>query len=51
MKQPLEIIFRDIPQSDFIEENIREKVEKLDKFYDRIMACRVVVETPHGHHH
>ena len=51
MKQPLEIIFRDIPHSDFIEAKIREKAEKLDRFYDRIMACRVVVETPHGHHY
>ncbi len=50
MKLPLEITFRDIPQSDFIEAKIREKAAKLDTFYDHIMACRVIVEAPHGHH-
>jgi len=51
MKQPLEITFRDIPHSEFIEANIREKAAKLETYYDRIMACHVVVEAPHGHHH
>jgi ribosome-associated translation inhibitor RaiA/cold shock CspA family protein len=51
MKLPLEVTFRDIPHSEFIEAKIREKAAKLDTFYDRIMACRVVVEAPHGHHH
>ena len=51
MKQPLEITFRDIPHSDAMEADIREKAAKLDQFYDHIMACRVMVEAPHGHHH
>ncbi len=50
MKQPLNIIFRDMPPSTFVEEKIREKAAILDKYYDRIMACRVVVELPHSHH-
>lgn len=49
MKLPLEITFRDIPKSDFVEANIREKAAKLDTFYDHIMACRVIVEAPHSH--
>jgi hypothetical protein len=28
-----------------------EESEKLDKFYDRIMRCDVVVEAHHKHHH
>lgn len=51
MKQPLQITFRDIPRSDAVEAKIREKVAKLDEFYDQIMACHVVIEAPHGHHH
>ncbi|MCW8923481.1 MAG: HPF/RaiA family ribosome-associated protein [Gammaproteobacteria bacterium] len=51
MKQPLQVNFRDIPPSDAIEAKIREKVEKLDEFYDHIMACKVMVEAPHGHQH
>lgn len=50
MKQPLQVNFRDIPPSDAVEVKIREKVAKLDEFYDRIMACKVMVEVPHGHH-
>ena len=51
MKQPLQITFRDIPRSDAVEAKIREKAAKLDVFYDHIMACHVVIEAPHGHHH
>lgn len=51
MKQPLQITFRDIPRSDAVEAKIREKAAKLDVFYDQIMACQVVIEAPHGHHH
>ena len=51
MEQPLQITFRDIPRSEALEEVIREKAEKLDQFYEKVMACRVVVEAPHGHHH
>ncbi len=40
-----------MPSSEASEANIREKVDKLDLFYDRIMSCRVVVEAPHRHHH
>ena len=51
MQQPTQITFRDIPRSEALEANILEKVEKLDQFYEKIMACRVIVERPHGHHH
>ena len=51
MQQPLQITFRDFPHSDAVEARIREKAEKLDQYYDSIMACRVVVESPHTHKH
>jgi len=51
MRQPLEITFRDMPHSDAVEAKIREKAAKLDEFYEHIMACHVVIEAPHGHHH
>ena len=50
MKLPLQITARNIDLPEAIKEEIREKVEKLDKFYGRIMRCRVVVEVPHRHH-
>ncbi|MGK7951482.1 MAG: HPF/RaiA family ribosome-associated protein [Xenococcaceae cyanobacterium] len=51
MQLPLQITFRDIPPSDAIEAKIRQQAEKLNRFYDNIMSCRVVVEAPHRHHH
>ncbi len=45
MKLPLQVTFRNIPSSAAIEANINEKAAKLDRFYDRIMSCRVVVDS------
>jgi ribosomal subunit interface protein len=41
---PVEVSFRHMAQSDAIEEEVRRKAEKLDRFYPRITGCRVVVE-------
>lgn len=51
MQSPLQITIRDIPSSDALEAHIRDKVEKLENFSDRIVSCHVVVEMPHKHHH
>jgi len=51
MQLPLQITFRDIPHSPAIEARIRKKAEKLESCYERIMGCRVVVETPQRHKH
>jgi len=51
MKIPLQITFRNMPPSNAIEENIREKAAKLDSLFDGITSCRVIVEAPHRHHH
>jgi ribosomal subunit interface protein len=51
MQLPLQVTFRDVSHSDAIEAAIREKVEKLDRFYDRIMAVRAVVGTIQRHRH
>lgn len=50
MQLPLQVSFRNMDPSDILEANIREKAAKLDKFCDRIMSCRVMVEAPHKHH-
>ena len=50
MEIPLQIKFHNVPPSQAIEDNIREKASKLDSFYDRIISCRVMVEAPHRHH-
>ena len=47
----LQISFRNMDPSPAVEERIREKAEKLERFHDRIVGCTVVVEAPHRHHH
>lgn len=51
MRIPLQITFRNIAYSAPIETNINEKAAKLDRFYDRIMSCRVVVEESQRRRH
>ena len=51
MEQALQISYRDFPKSEALDAVIREKAGKLDKYYEKIMACRVVVEQPHHHKH
>lgn len=48
---PLQITFRNMPQSDAVEAHIREKASKLEVFSERIVSCRVTIEAPHRHHH
>jgi cold shock CspA family protein/ribosome-associated translation inhibitor RaiA len=50
MQLPVQITFRNMRHIDAIEKEIREKVSALERYYDRIMACRVMVEVPHRHH-
>ena len=47
MKLPLQITFHGIDHSEAVEERIREKVSKLEQFYDRITSCRVAIEAHH----
>ena len=51
MQIPLQISFRDTEPSAAIEAKIRQRAAKLDRYYDRIMGCSVVVEAPHRRHH
>lgn len=50
MELPLQITAHDFSLSAATEADIRERAEKLDSYYDRIMRCRVVIEAPVGHH-
>lgn len=51
MKIPLQVTFRDMPTSEAVEARVREKADKLSRFYDRIINCRVVIEMPQRHKH
>lgn len=46
MDTTLQISFHNLPHSDAVEHDIRERVAKLEGLFDRIVGCRVVVEAP-----
>ena len=50
MQIPLKITLRNLEQSSSLEANVREHAGKLEKFYDNIIGCSVVVEARHKHH-
>ena len=50
MQVPLQISFRNLERTEDLEALVREKVAKLEEFYDRITSCNVVIEAPHQHH-
>jgi cold shock CspA family protein len=50
MQKGLEISFHGLDASPAIEHEIREYVTKLEKFYERLVGCRVVVEAQHRQH-
>ena len=49
MKNRLQISTRKMSLSEVALETIRNKAKKLEQFYDRIIACKVMVERPHRH--
>ncbi len=51
MQIPVQVTFRNMDSSAAVEANVREKAAKLERYFDRIVSCRVVVESPHRRHH
>jgi len=50
MEKALQITFRNLDRSPALEADIRKHAEKLAKYYDGIVGCRVIVEAQHKHH-
>jgi ribosome-associated translation inhibitor RaiA len=48
---PVQITFRHMETSPAVETRVRELAGHLGVFSDRIQSCRVVVDSPHRHHH
>ena len=51
MQVPVQITQRNVSISEDAQSRIREKAAWLERYYDRITGCRVVVEAPHRHQH
>lgn len=50
MELDLQITFRNMSASEAVEAAVRKKADELDRLYDQIMRCRVVVEANHKRH-
>ena len=51
MQIPVEITFKEMESSAAVEARIRELAAKLERVFDRVVRCDVMVETPHRHQH
>jgi ribosomal subunit interface protein len=51
MEHPIQITFRGIEATDALRQAVEERAAKLETFYDKIQSGRIVVESPHRHHH
>ncbi|MHC5113220.1 MAG: HPF/RaiA family ribosome-associated protein [Planctomycetota bacterium] len=50
MQNPVQVSFRHMSVSDTIERLCWEEAEKLERYCDRIIGCRIVIEQPHRNH-
>lgn len=44
MQVPLQISFRNLDRSPAVEAEVRDRIEELERFFGRIVSCRVVIE-------
>ncbi|HET9481617.1 MAG TPA: HPF/RaiA family ribosome-associated protein, partial [Candidatus Polarisedimenticolia bacterium] len=51
MQVPLQISFHNMASSQALEARVRERVARLERFFDGIISCRVIVEAPHKQPH
>lgn len=51
MEHPLQITFKGLEPSDALKEAVQTRADKLERFYEKIESCRVVIESPHHQHH
>jgi ribosomal subunit interface protein len=51
VRLPLQITFHNMDRSEAVEARIRERSALLERFFERIISCRVAVELKHRHQH
>ena len=52
MQTPLQLTFRSMAHSDALAAHVQRRAAKLERLFDRIISCRVVVELEsHRHRH
>ncbi|HVK89565.1 MAG TPA: HPF/RaiA family ribosome-associated protein [Kofleriaceae bacterium] len=50
MEPAVNITYRDIPSSPYVEAAVRDWILRLGRLSRRIQRCEVVIERPHQHH-
>ena len=51
MTNDFQIVFHNIDQSTSISDAVNKRISKLQRFCDRILAGRGVLDSPHNNHH
>lgn len=51
MQVPLQIVFENLERSEAVEARVREEIEKLTLFHDRLTSARVVIARPQHRRH
>lgn len=51
MKMPLQVLFRGVKPSPALEQAARQRARRLDRYFSRIMSCRVDIELLQKHQH
>lgn len=47
MQKPLQLSFKNIEGSEAVKSIVRDRVDRLDRLYPKLIGCRVVIEAPH----
>jgi len=50
MQIPVDTTYKDVGRTEALDRRVREWVDKLERVFDRIVRCEVLIETPHRHH-
>jgi ribosomal subunit interface protein len=50
MQKGLQLRWRNVTPSEAVEAHVREEVERLERFHERITGCEVTLESPSRHH-
>ena len=51
MSIPSSVHFHNMDRSPALETDIKNHVESLSQFFDRIIDCHMTIDAPHRHHH
>jgi len=51
MVSDTKVLFRGIDHSQAVADAVQKRLDKLERFSDEIQSLRVILESPHNHHH